>query len=265
MHPRLAVHEICFPDDMDTEAILAWAAGHDIPSVGLFSQRHRKGWDREIANVANSTTSIAYLCHSPMFNLDDPSTWDASTQKLKATVDAACAMGTSVVYTTTGPTGRLEFEEAVDALCCAIVPARTYAAARGIKLLTETTYPTFRFAHFLHTFQDTVDVAAAAGIGVCLDLHPTWHERGLRQRILSSIAKIDLVQVADQAPRNMTMARDVVGEGIVPIEGLLALLFEAGYDGRVDLELLGRPQATMLDDILRSAERLSTILTRIGA
>jgi sugar phosphate isomerase/epimerase len=117
----------------------------------------------------------------------------------------------------------------------------------------------------LHTFQDTVDVAAAAGIGVCLDLHPTWHERGLRQRILSSIAKIDLVQVADQAPRNVTMARDVVGEGIVPIEGLLALLFEAGYDGRVDLELLGRPQATMLDDILRSAERLSTILTRIGA
>jgi len=265
MHPRIAVHEICFPDNMDTPAILAWAAEHEISSVGLFSKRHRKGWDQAIASVAASSTSIAYLCHSPMFNLEDPSTWDTSTQRLEATIDAACAMGTSLVYTTTGPTGRLEFEAAVEALCHAIVPARTYAASRGIKLLTETTHPLFRFTHFLHTFQDTVDVAAAAGLGVCLDLHTNWHERGLRQKILASIANIDLVQVADQAPSNISLSRDVVGEGIVPIESLLSLLFDAGYDGRIDLELMGRPQATMLDDIRRSAETLSTILTRIGA
>jgi sugar phosphate isomerase/epimerase len=265
MHPRLAIHEICFPEDMPTEAILAWAASHGIASVGLFSQRHKDGWEREIAAVRNSPTRIAYLCHSPMFSLHDPSTWDKSTQKLKATIDAARAMGTSLIYTTTGPTSRLDFEEAVDALCRAIIPARTYAAEHGITLLTETTNPLFRFAHFLHTFQDTVDVAAAAGIGVCLDLHPTWHERGLRQKITSAIDTIGLVQVADQAPRNMALIRDVVGEGVVPIESLLALLFEAGYDGMIDLELIGRPRETMLDDALRSAERLSAILTRIGA
>jgi hypothetical protein len=36
----------------------------------------------------------------------------------------------------------------------------------------------------------------------------------------------------------MALIRDVVGDGIVPIESLLALLFEAGYDGMIDLELI---------------------------
>jgi sugar phosphate isomerase/epimerase len=265
MHKRIAVHEVSFPAEMDIGAILTWAAQYDIPSIGLFSLRRTNGWGEAVAKVAASPVSVAYLSHASMFTLDDPESWDASTARLKETIDAAKAMGAPMVYGTTGPAGRLDFEEAVEALCRAIVPAREYAAEQGVKLLTETTNPLLGFTHFLHTFRDTVAVAAAAGIGLCLDLHPTWHEPRLRAQFAEVIGQISLVQVSDHVPRNMTVSRDVIGEGIIPIEGLLKTLFDAGYDGPVDLELFGRPSETALQDIQKSTERLTTILNNIGA
>jgi sugar phosphate isomerase/epimerase len=264
MHPRIAVHEVSFPSTMNVEAILAWAAAHQIANIGLFSLRRGAGWQEAVAMVPAHPTSVAYLCHASMFTLDDPASWAASTRALVGTIDAAVAMGTPIVYATTGPAGRLDFEGAADALSRAVGPAREYAAKRGVKLLTETANPLFGFTHFLHTFQDTLDVAAAAGLGVCLDLHPTWHERGIGRKIAAAINEIHLVQVSDHVPRNMSVSRDVVGTGIVPIEAILSTLFEAGYDGKVDLELFGRPPETALDDILRSAERLSEMLSHLG-
>jgi sugar phosphate isomerase/epimerase len=264
MHSRIAIHEVSFPDSMDIDAVLEWASTHDIRAVGLFSLRRKSGWQEAITGATRRRASVAYLCHASMFVLDDPASWDASTRALMATIDAAAAMGAPIVYATTGTAGRLDFDEAVAALCRAVVPAREHAVSRGVKLLTETANPLFGFTHFLHTFQDTVEVASAAGLRVCLDLHATWHERGIRRKISSAAKEIDLVQVSDHVPRNMTLTRDVVGTGIIPIEGLLGALFEAGYTGMVDLELFGRPPQTALDDIVRSAERLSGILTRLG-
>jgi sugar phosphate isomerase/epimerase len=265
MHPRISVHEVSFPGTMDVDAILSWAASHGIAAVGLFSLRRRGGWDEAIARVKSYPISIAHLCHASMFILDDPSSWDASTQSLLATIDAAVAMSTSIVYATTGPAGRLDFEGAAEALSKAVIPARDYAASQGVKLLTETSNPLFGFTHFLHTLDDTIQVATDAGLGLCLDLHPTWHERAIRAKIVSAIDQIHLVQVSDYIPRNMTVTRDVVGAGIIPLEALLGTVFDAGYDGLVDLELFGRPQETALADIEKSVENLSEILVRLGA
>lgn len=265
MHSRIAVHEVSFPDTMDVGAILDWAASHRIANVGLFSLRRQgAGWDQAIAAVASSPVSIAYLCHASMFTLEAPDSWAASSRSLMTTIDAAAAMNSPLVYATTGPAGQLEFDEAVEALTSAIQPALEHARSRGVTLLTETANPLFRFTHFLHSFQDTIDAAAAAGIGLCLDLHPTWHERGIRNKIRTVAGAIKLVQVSDYIPRNMTVARDIVGDGIIPMERLLGTLFEAGYDGVVDLELFGRPKETALNDILRSTENLGAMLRRLG-
>lgn len=249
---------------MDVDAILQWASVHGLKGVGLFSLRRQGNWAAAISSVQASPVSVPYLCHAAMFTLDNPASWDASARAFMDTIDVAKAMGARMVYATTGPAGRLEFDEAVDALSLAIVPVREHAAAQGIKLLTETTNPLMCFTHFLHTFEDTVRVATALDIDVCLDLHPTWHERGIRDKIVAASNKIGLVQVSDHVPRNMTISRDVVGDGIVPIERFLQTIFEAGYNGPVDLELFGRPDETALDDLLRSAEHLTKILHHLG-
>jgi sugar phosphate isomerase/epimerase len=264
LHPSISVHEVCFPATFSVSDILAWAEENGIGHVGLFSLRRGGDWSGAIKDVAASPVNVAYLSHASMFQLDDPESWPASTARLIATIDAAHAMGTPLVYGTTGPAGRLEFEEAVEALSRAIVPVRAYAEDLGVQLLIETTQPNFCFTHFIHSFQDTVDVAEQVGIGICLDLWPTWHERGIRQRIAAVASRVALIQVADHVPRNTSPSRDIVGTGIIPIERLLRTAFDAGYAGLVDLELFGRPDETAADDLLTSARALSNMLDRIG-
>lgn len=267
MHPRITVHEVCFPESMDIAAMLQWSQQHGIGGIGLFSLRRANGWTDVAEQVARarSSTRIAYLCHAAMFQLDDESSWPASTERLIATIDAAKALGSPLVYATTGPAGRLEFEEAVDALTRASLPVRKHAAVQGIRLLTETTSPAMCFTHFLHSFADTVEVAKTVGIGLCLDLHPTWHERAIRRKISEAASEIALVQVADHIPRNTTIARDIVGDGIIPLERLLGTLLEAGYTGPFDLELFGRPPESALTDTLKSCQHLSELLHGLGA
>jgi sugar phosphate isomerase/epimerase len=264
MHPRISVHEVTFPTHMDLADVLDWTATHDIAQVGLFSLRHPGGWADAIARVAASRTSVAYICQASMFVLEDPASWNASRVAINATLDAAAEMSCGIVYATTGPIGTLDFDAGVAALASAVAPVLAHAADRGVRLLTETAGPVFHFTHFLHTFQDTIDACAETGLGLVLDLHPTWHERDIRAKIAAVAPHIGLVQVSDYIPRNMTANRDIVGEGVIPIESLLGTLFEAGYDRAVDLELYGRPSDTALDDILRSAERLTVILDRLG-
>jgi sugar phosphate isomerase/epimerase len=264
VHPSIAVHEVCFPATMNVESILEWAQDNGVHHVGLFSLRRAGDWAPAIRSVLASPVRVAYLSHASMFRLDDPASWAASTAQLIATIDAAKAMGAPMVYATTGPAGSLEFEDAVAALAQAIVPARDHAQNLGVKLLIETTSGQFCFTHFVHSFEDTVDVAAKAGIGVCLDLFATWYERGIRAKIVAAGDRISLVQVSDLIPRNMTASRDVIGEGIVPIERLLRCLFGTGYRGVVDLELFGRPDDTALEDIRKSLRALTVILDDIA-
>jgi sugar phosphate isomerase/epimerase len=260
VHTSIAVHEVCFPASMDFETVLSVAERAGIERMGLATIRHRDGWDEAVARINAAPIAVPYLCHSSMFALDQPSIWDASTRRLIATIDAAVAVGAATVYTTTGPAGRLDFDGAVEALSRAVAPALAHAEAAGVSLLTETANPFYAGTHFLHTLQDTIDATAVAGLGICLDVHAVWRERDLHAKIRAAAGRIGLVQVSDFAAGNVGPARDVIGEGLIPLADILGTVLRAEYSGTIDLELVGRPEATFVDDLLVSIERLTTIL-----
>ena len=61
--------------------------------------------------------------------------------------------------------------------------------------------------------------------------------------------------------------RVAVGDGDIPVEQLLGLLVDAGYEGVFELEILGPVVEAegYRAPILRSLERMSEMLDRIGA
>jgi sugar phosphate isomerase/epimerase len=263
MHPRIAVHEACFPATMDFETVLSVAERAGIERIGLATIRHQDGWGAAVARISAAPIGVPYLCHASMFALDRPSTWDASTRRLIDTIDAAVAVGASTVYTTTGPAGRLDFDDAVEALSRAVAPALAYAKAAGVMLLTETANPFYAGSHFLHTLQDTMDATAATGLGICLDVHAVWRERDLHSKIRAAAGRIGLVQVSDFVAGNVGPVRDVIGEGLIPLTDILAAVLGSGYSGTIDLELVGRPEATVVADLLVSIERLTAMLDSV--
>ena len=101
-----------------------------------------------------------------------------------------------------------------------------------------------------------------------LELECCWYERGLEELIRKNIDMITLVQIGDYKIGSLSSPnRAVIGDGDIPLERLLKIILDAGYEGMFDLELIGpRIEAEgYLSATRRSLERATEILDRLGA
>jgi sugar phosphate isomerase/epimerase len=86
--------------------------------------------------------------------------------------------------------------------------------------------------------------------------------------VYDNVDMLALVQVSDYEVGTFdTPNRSVIGDGDVPLERLLAIVLDAGYDGLFDLEIIGpRIEAEGHSSATcRSLERLTEMLDRLGA
>jgi sugar phosphate isomerase/epimerase len=141
-------------------------------------------------------------------------------------------------------------------------PVSDHARARGVRLMIEPTNPALADLNLPHTLATTIDVAAQAGIEVCLDVHHVWTERRLEIEIASIAGSIGLVQVADYVPGTRGPWRAPPGDGVIPLERILGWVLDGGYEGLFDLEL-----SPGNDDEAhrRGFEHLAATLERLGA
>lgn len=266
MHPRLSATAIALPlrpvaRDIDLFAALG------IPHIGLASSRiDAVGWAESLATLKRSPVPVGYLIHAKMFTLDAPEQWARQRDLLNRTVAAAAECGAPVVCTTTGPAGRLTWEQAVDALAEAAEPCLRYAERSAVALAFETTCQLRQDLGFVYTLRDQDIVARATGLDICLDLYWCWREPGLLDSVAAAAGRLRLLQVSDYQPGTMSMPyRIVPGDGVIPIEPILRGILRAGYRGLVDVELLGPrideegPEAA----IARGARAVSAMLDRL--
>lgn len=118
----------------------------------------------------------------------------------------------------------------------------------------------------LYTFMqgyELVQAVARENVGLCLDLYNSWQDADLTDAIRLAGDRIFLTQLSDwQRPRSY-FDRRTLGDGIIPVNRLLAAVNETGYDGPYVLEIFSSdvPGALWEDDdaleqaILRSKAR----------
>lgn len=267
IHPRLSVNPSSFPASMPWPDVLATVSSLGMPAIDAPRQRLAPfGWDAGLRLLADSGLAVTTFIHRTLFALDRPETWDASRAEIRETIDAAARFGAPVYGTTgPGPAVGLTWEAAADRFCEAVAPCVAYARERDVLLMVETTQPMFADYHFLHTLRDTVDLCERAGLGVCLDVHGTWNERGLRAGIDRAGPRLGLVQLSDYAFGMRSMDRGIPGDGVMALETVLGWVLETGYAGRFDLELWGDSGMPDADAILRGAEHVGRLLDRLGA
>jgi sugar phosphate isomerase/epimerase len=266
VHPRLSVTAIALPQRQVARDIELFAA-LGIPNIGVASSRlEQAGWAESLATLKRSPVSVGYLIHAKMFTLDAPEQWARQRDQLDRTVAAAAECGAPVVYTTTGPAGRLTWEQAVDALAEAVEPCLRFARRSGVALAFETTCQLRQDLGFVYTLRDQVTVARATGLDICLDLYRCWREPGLLDSVAAAADRLRLLQVSDYELGTMSMPyRIVPGDGVVPIEAILRGIQQAGYRGLVDVELLG----PRIDEegaegaLARGARAVSAMLNRL--
>jgi sugar phosphate isomerase/epimerase len=251
-HPRISVNEECAGATPVSEE-LGFFRELGVTNVGVISPKLETiGWDAAVfADAGLRVSNIG-----------------TEERVLGEALDFGATVGTDSVWCTTGSLGSRTWEEAADEFCERIAPAATRANELGVALAIEPTNPLRTDISFVFNLRDSLVVARSAGIGVVLELACCWYERGLAEVVHDNVDMLALVQVSDYEVGTFdTPNRSVIGDGDVPLERLLAIVLDAGYDGLFDLEIIGpRIEAEgHSSSTRRSLERLTEMLDRLGA
>jgi sugar phosphate isomerase/epimerase len=178
------------------------------------------------------------------------------------------AVDCDVLYTVSGSGRGLLWEEAAATYCQEMAPIVARAKQAGVRLAVEPTNPLRSDVSFVHSVRDAADLARMAGIGIVVDFYSAWYERDLERLVGGNIDLVRLVQIGDYKLGTFDIPnRCAIGDGDIPVERLMRMMLEAGYEGPFDLEILGPAieEEGYRAPIARSVERASEMLERLGA
>lgn len=223
---------------------LAFWAEAGIDHVGLsFRKLYEAGLDASVRRVLDQGVRVSNVVELGWSDLDDPTTWPEHRERLLAAVEVAAAVGSSggcCLVLTTGPAGRLDWDEAADALAELLGPVRVAAVADDVPLTIEPTGPLRLDLSFVTTVRDGVDLADRLGVGVCVEVNSCFAERGLLDTVHDAGGVVEHVQVSDFVIGSLcTPDRAVPGDGDIPLARILEGLDAAGYRGAYELEMVG--------------------------
>jgi sugar phosphate isomerase/epimerase len=194
--------------------------------------------------------------------------WDADQKGTVDTIEFAASVGAASVYVCTGAAPTLTWDDAAEALCEMVAPAVARGDELGVPLLLEPTNPLRVDISFIFWQRDAMDLARQAGTKVMLDFQSCWYERGLDDVVRRNIDLVGVTQISDFViGTTETGNRVVPGDGDIPLERLLAMVLDAGFEGSFDLEVMGPriEEEGYRSSVRRMVERASELLDRVGA
>ena len=270
-HPRLSVNSVSSYRQPLAADIAMWR-DLGIEHVGLILPKIDEiGWDeaREMVNGAGLRVSTIFgPTYRPLGADHTIGSWDEDRARTVETVEFGASVSAASVYVCSGAASNLTWDASVDAFCELVAPAVARAAELGVPLLLEPTNPLRADISFVFWQRDAMDVARVAGTKVMLDLQSCWYERGLEQVVRANIDLVGLTQISDYViGTTQTGDRAVPGDGDIPLERLLAMVLDAGFEGSFDLEVMGPriEEEGYHSAVRRSVERASELLDRVGA
>ncbi len=251
VHSRISVSEVCSGPIPFTEEVKFWK-DLGVNNVGMISPKLEPiGWDTTL--VGETGLRVSNVGTEERFVAD--------------AVEFAASMGADSVWLEPGTIGSRTWEEAAKDFCQRIAPAVERAHQLGIPFAVQPTNALRLDLSFIFTLRDSLELARAAGTGVVLELQCCWYERGLKELVRKHVDMLTLVQISDyQLGSLSTPDRSVIGDGDIPLERIVAMILDAGYEGMFDLEILGPKieAESYLSATRRSLERASEMFDRIG-
>jgi sugar phosphate isomerase/epimerase len=235
MNPRLAVNSLStatwtLEQDLDLYAALG------VRTVALyFDKLAQAGVEKAVARVRDADLRTVHL-FTRGFELHDPSTWPEDQARLRTAVDVALELGAPWLGITSGVALGLTWDEAADALGRALEPVRR----PGVGITVEQTLPIRPEVGFVHSLRDSFELATRLELGATMECNYCFGERDLATTVAANVGRLATVQISDLVvPSTVVPDRAVPGDGVIPLRDLLALAFDAGYDGPVEIEQLG--------------------------
>ncbi|OYD70791.1 sugar phosphate isomerase/epimerase family protein [Rhodococcus sp. OK302] len=200
----------------------------------------RTGWPETVSLAREFGVAVGCIAHGITADPDDGTAWEGEIAALDAAVVGAAGLGAPTVLFTTGPSGRLSWEDAADRLIDHVSPVAERAKQLGVRLSLENTMQMRSDLSFVHTVRDAAVIARRLDIGMVVDLYCAFQEPDLLGTLRAELDRVQIVQVADFRVGTLAVPnRWVPGDGDLPMDRLLREVLGLGYRGAVELEILG--------------------------
>ncbi|NTY63798.1 sugar phosphate isomerase/epimerase family protein [Mycolicibacterium sphagni] len=266
MHERVSVHDVTFLGASPAQLQRNWSdLGVRRLSV-IDTQFVMPEFQRVLDGGDYLIHAVYHLFGSGRVPTDGPSVDDARAA-LSRLIEAAAASGATCIYLLTGGRGELGWEQAAETFSRAIEPCVRESADAGVSLAVENASSLYADIHLAHSLRDTITLAEAAGLDICVDVFHCWAEADLTGLLRSALPRTRLIQLSDYVLGDRALpARAVPGDGAIPIEAVVAQALADGYQFGFDLELIGpRIEAEgRLAAARRGCQVVSAMLDRLG-
>ncbi|HEX9645866.1 MAG TPA: sugar phosphate isomerase/epimerase family protein [Alphaproteobacteria bacterium] len=233
---------------------IKWGAREAIEGCARAGVRWIAPWRDQIAKdgleacvraVRDAGLEVSSVCRGGMFPAGDAAARQAAIEDNKRAIDEAAALGARALVLVVGglPAGSKDLAGARAMVAEGIAAVLPYAREAGVALAIEPLHPMYAADRAcINTLAHALDAcdALGAGVGVAVDVYHVWWDPDLgpaiaragRDRLLGFHVSDWLVPT-----RDLLLDRGMMGDGVIDIPRITALMDRAGYDGPIEVEI----------------------------
>jgi len=263
---RLSMNTITVRDRWPLPQCIEGCARHGIFIIDPWRDKIADyGLANAVRHFRDAGVRVSGVCLGGLFTAGD---YRAAIEENRRAIDEAAALAADCLVVVAGglPAGSKDLPAARAMVADALAEILPHARAAGVTLALEPLHPmTCADRSVLATTAQALQLAERLGdgVGIALDVYHTWWDPALEASIAAAAGRIAAFHVCDWLvpTRDLVFDRGMMGDGVIDIPRIRALVEEAGYRGSIAVEIMSQHDWWQRDpdEVLRIAtERFET-------
>ena len=240
---RISLNQIT-TDQLSLDEAVEGCAAAGLSWIGVWRHKLDGNAQRAARLVAGAGLKVSSLCRGGFFCAPDTAGRDERDADNRRAVEEAAALGTDVLVLVCGPAPDGDLPAARRQVLEGIELLVPHAADAGVRLGIEPLHPMMiaerSVVVTLGQANDLAERFDAARVGVIVDAYHLWWDPELERELARASGRILGYHVSDWlSPTPDTLAgRGMMGDGVIELRRLRALVEDAGYRGPIEVEVI---------------------------
>lgn len=212
-------------------------------------QMQAGGFAENVRLIRGAGLQVTGLCRGGFFAASDEAGRDAAMDDNRRAVDEALELGARCLVLVVGglAEGSRDLAGARRHVVDSIAALAEYAHPAGMPLAIEPMHPMYCADRgCVNTLGHALDICEelGEGIGVVIDVYHVWWDPDLEEQIRRAGrgGRILAYHVCDwrRETRDLLFDRAMMGDGVIELKKIRALVEDAGYDGPCEVEIFSK-------------------------
>ena len=247
---KLSIHQVTLLQQCTTPQFIETMAHHDVRCASLWRDKVREhGVERTAALVADSGITMSGYCFGGLVTSPDAREAARARDDVRRALDEAAALGAPCLVFVAGGVDPAEKSianartRALDGIADLIPHARSV----GVKLAIEPLHPMICATRSVLSTVAQANrwcdkLAADDIVGIAVDTYAVWWDPDLEAEIARAGKRICAFHVSDWLvdTQDLRFDRGMMGDGVIDIPGIRAMVERSGFDGWVEVEIFSQ-------------------------